>query len=132
MKYPLACLKRLLDLYGSDLALGYDIACAFMKTVSRSTLGPMANEHRLRGVVPAFHGHSHKRGCQIHWHPRYIKGAGTEDWEECERTFRLSNEVAPVTRLATPFHRHQQIDQHFDFHDMDKYAAQGKRHSSTR
>lgn len=125
MKYPLACLRRLFDLYGSDLALGYDIACAFMTTVTRSTLGAEAKQRRLRGVVPAFHGHSHKRGCQIDWHPMYIEGAGTEDWEECERTFKSSNELASVTRLATPFHRHQQIDQHFDFHDMDKYAAAG-------
>lgn len=125
MKYLLACLNRLFQLYGHDLALGYDIACAFMKTVAYSSLGPKATELRLCGVVPAFHGHSHNRGCQVHWHPRYIDGAGTEDWEECERTFKFSNELAPVTRLATPFHREQQIDQHFNFRDMDKYAAAG-------
>lgn len=125
MKYPLACLNRLFELYGSDLALGYDIACAFMTTVSRSSLGPKATTLRLRGVVPAFHGHSHKRGCQVHWHPMYIDGAGTEDWEECERCFKSSNDVAPTTRLATPFHRTQQIDQHFNFHDLDKHASSG-------
>ena len=125
MKYPLACLQRLFDLYGSDLALGYDIACAFMPTLARSSLGPRAAELRLRGVVPAFHGHSHKRSCQIHWHPMYIDSAGTEDWEECERTFKSSNELGGVTCLATPFHCEQQIDQHFTFHDLDKYAATG-------
>jgi len=126
MKYPLACLNKLFDLYGADLAHGYDIACAFMTTVARSSLGPRAKALRLRGIVPAFHGHSHNRGCQVNWHPMYIDGAGTEDFEECERTFKGSNELASVTRLATPFHRHQQIDQHFDFHDLDKHASSGK------
>jgi hypothetical protein len=125
MKYPLACLNKLFDLYGADLANAYDIACAFMATVNRSTLGPRASALRLRGVVPAFHGHSHNRGCQVHWHPMYIDGVGIEDFEECERTFKSSDELAPVTRLATPFHRQQQIDQHFDFHDLDKHASSG-------
>jgi hypothetical protein len=125
MKYPLACLQRLFELYGADLAFAYDIACAFMKTVAASSLGAKALLFRLRGVVPAFHGHSHNRGCQVHWHPMYIDGVGTEDFEECERTFKSSNELAPVTRLATPFHRWQQIMEHFDFHDLDKHASSG-------
>jgi len=33
--------------------------------------------------------------------------------------------LAPGTRLATPFHRHQQIEEHFNFHDEDKHAASG-------
>jgi hypothetical protein len=129
MKYPLACLNKLFDLYGPDLGLGYDIMCDFMKTVAASSLGPRASALRLRGVVPSFHGHSHNRSCQVHWHPRYIDGAGTEDWEECERTFKKSDELAPVTRLATPFHREQQINELFDFHDLDKHASSGKIYS---
>ena len=42
MKYLLACLNRLFQLYGSDLTLGYDIACAFMKTVLYCSLSPKA------------------------------------------------------------------------------------------
>jgi hypothetical protein len=125
MKYPLACLQRLFDLYGEDLGHAYDIACAFSKTVEASSLGARALALRLRGVVPAFHGHSHNRGCQVHWHPMYIDGVGIEDFEECERTFKCSNELAPVTRLATPFHRLKQINQLFDFHDLDKHASSG-------
>jgi len=126
MKYPLACLHRLFELYGPDLAFGYDIACAFMKTVARSSLADSAIKLRLRGVVPAFHGYAHNRGCQVHWHPMYISGVGLEDFEECERYFSLSNHVAPGTRLATSFHRHQAIEQHNAFHDDDKYAVSGK------
>ncbi|KAJ7506451.1 hypothetical protein B0H11DRAFT_1647109, partial [Mycena galericulata] len=124
-KYPLAIVAKLLDLYGSDIGVGYDIMCAFFKTLLRSSLGRKTVALRLRGIVPAFHGHAHNRTCQIGWHPMYVEGAGNEDFEECERTFSLSNNLASCTRLATPFHRQQQIDEHFDFHDMDKYAASG-------
>jgi hypothetical protein len=77
-------------------------------------------------VVPAFHGHTHNRGCQINRLPLYVDGAGLEDFEEYEQTFSKSNELASVTGLATPFYRHQQIDKHFNFHDDDKHAASSK------
>jgi Kyakuja-Dileera-Zisupton transposase len=126
MKYPLAVVDRLLELYGSDIGLTYDIMCAFIKTLEKSSLGAKMVGLRLHGVVPAFHGHAHNRACQVLWHPLYIQGAGLEDFEECERTFSKSNELAGVTRLATPFHRHQQMDEHFFFHDEDKHASSGK------
>ena len=126
MKYPLAVVKRLLDVYGPDCGIGYDIMCAFYKTLLRSSLGRRVVATRLRGVVPAFHSHAHNRACQIGWHPLYVEGVGLEDFEECERTFCLSNNLATVTRLSTPFHRQQQIDEHFNFHDFDKHAASGK------
>ncbi|KAJ6617355.1 hypothetical protein B0H10DRAFT_2434508 [Mycena sp. CBHHK59/15] len=125
MKYPLAIVKQLLDQYGADIGLGYDIMCAFFKTLSRSSLGAKVTAMRLRGVVPAFHGHAHNRACQIGWHPLYVDGVGLEDFEECERTFALSNHLASTTRLATTFHRQQQIDEHFQFQDLDKHAASG-------
>ncbi|KAF8210742.1 hypothetical protein K438DRAFT_2046344 [Mycena galopus ATCC 62051] len=125
MKYPLAVVKQLLDRYGADIGLGYDIMCAFYKTLLRSSLGRRVVGLKLRGVVPAFHGHAHNRGCQVDWHPLYVEGVGLEDFEECERTFCLSNHLATVTRLCTPFHRQQQIDEHFAFHDLDKHAASG-------
>ncbi|PPQ87529.1 hypothetical protein CVT25_008533 [Psilocybe cyanescens] len=53
----------------------------------------------------------------------YVEGVGLEDFEECERTFCKLNELASVTRLASPYHRHQHIDEHFTFHDQDKHAA---------
>ncbi|KAF8169212.1 hypothetical protein K438DRAFT_1983518 [Mycena galopus ATCC 62051] len=62
MKYPLSIVQALLDKYGADIGLGYDI---------------------------------------------------------------MSNNLAPSTRLSTPFHRHQQINEHFHFHDLDKHAVSG-------
>ena len=125
MKYPLSIINRLLQIFGSDICLGYDIMCAFMTTLRNSSLGNKAVAFRLSGVVPAFHGHAHNRGCQCQWHPLFVEGVGIEDFEECERTFCRSNELASVTRLATPFHRQQHIDEHFFFHDLDKHASSG-------
>ncbi|KAJ7018507.1 hypothetical protein C8F04DRAFT_1277648 [Mycena alexandri] len=125
MKYLLAMVKWLLDHYGADIGLGYDIMCAFFKTLMRSSLGASVTAMRMQGVVPAFHGHAHNRACQIGWHPLYVEGVGLEDFEECERTFAKSNHLASTTRLSTPFHRQQQIDEHFKFHDVDKHTASG-------
>ncbi|KAL0057318.1 hypothetical protein AAF712_016052 [Marasmius tenuissimus] len=126
MKYPLAITDALLHMYGDDLALGYDIMCAFHKTLQRSELlSSDIQKSRLVGVVPAFHGHAHNRKCQCQWHPQYIPGVGIEDFEGCERTFSLSNNLASTTRLATPFHRRQAILEHFDFNDDDKHALSG-------
>ncbi|KAJ6608426.1 hypothetical protein B0H10DRAFT_2166582 [Mycena sp. CBHHK59/15] len=111
MKYPLAISKCLLDQYGEDIGLGYDIMCAFFKTLLCSSLGPRVVALRLKGVVPVFH--------------RHAKWDGTRFTSRCERTFRKSNHLASVTRLATPFHCQQQIDEHFYFHDLDKYASSG-------
>ncbi|KAK1218219.1 hypothetical protein PQX77_019103 [Marasmius sp. AFHP31] len=124
MKYPLAVVKALLDRYGKDLGLGYDIMCAFYRTLLRSTkLRDQVVALRLKGVVPAFHGHAHNRKCQVHWHPLYTKGVGLEDFEECERTFLQSNHLASTTRLTTTFHRHQALMEYFDLHDRDKHTA---------
>ena len=127
MKYPLATVKRLCDEYGSDICLGYDIMCAFWTTLTQRSLAAQTVAFHLHGVVPAFHGHVHNRGCQVKWHPTYVEGVRLEDFEECERTFCRSNELASITCLATPYHHHQHIDEHFYFHDLDKHASSGKR-----
>ncbi|KAL0572550.1 hypothetical protein V5O48_009407 [Marasmius crinis-equi] len=127
MKYPLAIVNELLERYGKDLGVGYDIMCAFWTTLQQSNkLHAKVAALRMRGVVPAFHGHAHNRKCQIHWHPLYVPGVGNEDFEECERTFALSNRLASTTRLATPFHRQQMILEHFSFHSDDKNTIFGR------
>ena len=59
MKYPLAIVEQLLDQYGSDIGLGYDIMCAFITTLAKSSLGSCMVALNLQGVVPTFHGHAH-------------------------------------------------------------------------
>ncbi|KAJ7823309.1 hypothetical protein B0H14DRAFT_3146083 [Mycena olivaceomarginata] len=114
MKYPLVMVRRLLDTYGADIGLGYNIMSVFFGTLCHSSLGQATNN-----------GHAHNRECQVCWHLLYVEGMGTEDFEECERTFALSNNLAAVTWLASPFRRHQQIEEHFNFHDLDKHASSG-------
>ncbi|KAF9231997.1 hypothetical protein BU15DRAFT_55518 [Melanogaster broomeanus] len=74
-------------------------------------------------MVGMFHGHAHNRKCQLHWHPMYIKGVGRTEGEGCEHIFSSSNDLARTTRHATAFHRHQSIEEHFEFWDADKYAS---------
>ena len=126
MKYPLAVINRLMDTYGADILVGYDIACAFARTVANSTLARRVNEMRLSGIVPAFHGHGHNRGCQVHWLPLYFDGAGKEDFEGCERLFSASNHLASGTRLASPFHRRQAIEDFLQNWDEQKTAESGE------
>ena len=126
MKYPLAMVNQLIDIYGPDIACGYDIACAFSKTLAQSSLGPHAAENRFRLVLGWFHRYGHNALCQIEWHPRNVKGMGRADFEGCERIFSASNAVASLTRHATKFHHHQAIEQHFSFWDEDKYAQLSK------
>jgi hypothetical protein len=121
----MAVVNQLLDWYGADIGLRYDIMCTFIKTLARSSLGVKIVGLCLQGVVPAFHSHAHNRCCQVHWHPMYMEGVGLEDFEECEHTFFKSNERASITHLASPFHRQQQIDEHFFSHDLDKHAVSG-------
>ncbi|KAI0697792.1 hypothetical protein BC835DRAFT_1405591 [Cytidiella melzeri] len=124
-KYALAVIDRLMAVFGSHIGLGYDVGCDTSKTVMSSSLQARAEDQHLRLIVPAFHGHQHNRLCQLDWHPMYIKGAGKEDFEGCERAFKDSNMLASGTRLSTAFHRHQAIEQHWAFRTLDKHADSG-------
>ena len=115
--------NKLMDVHGPNIACGYDIGCTFSKTLSASSLGPRAAQLGIRFVVGSFHGHAHNRVCQLDWHPHYVAGMGRADFEGCERVFAASNALAPGTRHASSFHRHQAIEQHFAFWDEDKYVA---------
>jgi hypothetical protein len=122
-KYPLAMVDKLLSVYSSKIACRYDIGCVFQTTLHNSSLGSRATAQQFRLAVGAFHGHAHNRGCQLQWHPLYVKGMGRSEGEGCERIFSSSNAVARGTRHASRFHRHQAIEEHFRFWDEDKYAA---------
>ncbi|KAG1854028.1 hypothetical protein F4604DRAFT_1883367 [Suillus subluteus] len=125
MKYPLATINKLMDIFAERFLYGYDIKCAFHSILQRSSLGPAVQDLGIEGVVPGFHGHAHNRLCQVQHHSKFMLGAGKEDFETCERTFSESNALAPEIRNSTEFHRHQALDEHFCFADQDKYAALG-------
>ncbi|EGO04410.1 hypothetical protein SERLA73DRAFT_68093 [Serpula lacrymans var. lacrymans S7.3] len=104
-KYPLAIVDHILDNYGSDVGIRYDIGCA----------------HEATLVVNAFHGYGHNRLCQLSKHPLYLTGYGLEDLETLERVFSASNSVARGIRHATRYHWLQSIDLHFQQWDDDQY-----------
>ncbi|KAG1881214.1 hypothetical protein F4604DRAFT_1879732 [Suillus subluteus] len=122
-KYPLTLIDKLLTVYGKNGACAYDIGCVFSKTLRNSSLGLRASELNFQMMVGAFHGHAHNCKCQLVWHPMYIPGTGHSEGEGCEHIFSASNELARGTRHASPFHRHQTIEEHFMFWDVDKYAV---------
>ncbi|KAI6125686.1 hypothetical protein EDD16DRAFT_1703175 [Pisolithus croceorrhizus] len=93
-KYPLTVVSKLLDVFGDNLAGGYDIGCKFGTTLSRSVVGPWAQALNYTSLVPAFHGYAHRR---------------LEDLEGCECTFSKTNGLASAVRYASTFHRRQAI-----------------------
>ena len=54
MKYPLAITDRLIDTYGSNIMVGYDIMCAFNVTLQHSSIGKKPVMRSLRVSYPAF------------------------------------------------------------------------------
>ncbi|KAJ7819633.1 hypothetical protein B0H14DRAFT_3473004 [Mycena olivaceomarginata] len=107
--YGLAITNQLLQAFGPDLGIGYDIGCGFSSTVRDSPLGPLAEAMNLKMLVGAFHGHAHNRSCQLKHLATYVLGLGLEDLETCERFFSKSNGLARAVRYASIFHRRQAI-----------------------
>ncbi|KAJ7892561.1 hypothetical protein B0H14DRAFT_3081486 [Mycena olivaceomarginata] len=108
-KYGLAITNQLLQAFGPDLGIGYDIGCGFSSTVRDSPLGPLAEAMNLKMLVGAFHGHAHNQSCQLKHLATYVLGLGLEDLETCERFFSKSNGLARAVRYASVFHRRQPI-----------------------
>ena len=126
-KYPLAIVAKMLDVFGADLAAGYDIGCGFEITLNHSPLGEKAREKNHRCLVGAFHGHAHNRLCQSRFLATYVEGLGLEDLEGCERFFAKSNALAPGTRHASTYHRRQAIAEYAIFTDkFETYANLSK------
>ncbi|KAI6012001.1 hypothetical protein BKA83DRAFT_4466554 [Pisolithus microcarpus] len=108
-KYPLAVVSKLLDLFGDNLAGGYDIGCKFGTTLNRSMVGPWAQALNYTSLIPAFQGYTHQRLCQLHFLSRYVDGLGLEDLEGCERMFSKTNGLASAVHYASSFHCCQAI-----------------------
>ncbi|KAJ3968613.1 hypothetical protein EV361DRAFT_805311 [Lentinula raphanica] len=120
-KYPLAMVGKALKTFGPKWVMGYDIGCTFEGTIVSSSLGEEFKAQDCRTCVNAFHGYSHNALCQQSNHPVNITGMGLEDLETLERLFSSSNQLAAVTRYATPFRRRVFIDMFLQQWDRDKY-----------
>ncbi|KAJ7348547.1 hypothetical protein DFH08DRAFT_914340 [Mycena albidolilacea] len=122
-KYPLAIVNALLDAFGADLGIGYDIGCGHSTTIRHSQLGPKAAWLNLKMLVGAFHGHAHNRKCQLDYLATYVLGLGLEDLEGAERLFSRSNGLSRSVRYASVFHRRQTIWTYFAHLDtFETYA----------
>ena len=125
-KYGLATLNEILDVFGADQAVGYDIGCSHKVTVAASSLSEKARILLLQLVVDAFHGHAHNRLCQLLNHPLFLKGFGLEDLTTCERIFAGTNPATCLIQHASYFHWVQFIDLQLDQWDKDKYLKLSK------
>lgn len=105
-----------------SLAVGYDIACKFSKTLSRSPLKGLAQWSGYLPVVGTMHGYGHERLCQLMFLMLYIVGCGLEDAEGTERYFNVTNALAPITRHQSEFHRRQSIAEFLYCKDTETYA----------
>ena len=118
-------MRKLLDIIGLDVCLGYDIGCAFAVTLKKTSLANDVKAQNLHSLCGVFHGYAHCRLCQLVYLARNVDGCGLEDFETCERIFSSSNKLATFTRQASVYHRKEAIDAHFRRWDMDKYANLG-------
>ena len=99
----------MIEIFGPDLGLGYDIGCCFCTTLDNSPLGPKARENNHHCLVGAFHSHAHNRLCQSQNMATYVSRLGLEDLKGNERFFSKSNFLAPSTHHASTFHHCQTI-----------------------
>jgi len=126
-KYPLACVEKMLTVFGKNQGGGFDTGCQFKTTLNNSTLGPQARQLNYKSLVDAFHGHAHRRLCQLSHLATYQKGLGLEDLGMCERAYSKSNSMAPITRHMSVFHRQQAIVHYFQYtDDMETYQNLSK------
>lgn len=125
-KYGLATINNILDTFGPDQAVGYDIGCVHKITVAASSISEKARDLRLQVAVDAFHGHAHNRLCQLCNHPLFLKGFGLEDLATCERIFAGTNPATRLIRHASHFHWLQFLDLQMDQWDKDKYLELSK------
>ncbi|KAG0696141.1 hypothetical protein DFH29DRAFT_984721 [Suillus ampliporus] len=94
-KHPLAIIDHLLNVYGKNGGITYNIGCTFYKTLGNSSLGPHACALNLWMMVGV---------CHIDWHLVYIEGTGHTEGEGCEHIFSLLNELAHSTHHTSSFH----------------------------
>ncbi|KAE9393540.1 hypothetical protein BT96DRAFT_999318 [Gymnopus androsaceus JB14] len=109
-----------------SLAIAYDIACKFSKTIARSPLKSLAQWSSYLPVIGTMHGYAHKCLCQLLFLMLYIVRCGLEDGEGDERFFSSSNSLAPITRHQSAFHCRRAISEFLYYKDIETYASTSK------
>ncbi|KAJ7191800.1 hypothetical protein GGX14DRAFT_339834, partial [Mycena pura] len=87
-------------------------------------LGPLVRAGKFESHIGSFHRTGHSRRCQVRNLPKYVRGAGSEGYEQNEAFFSKSNALAGRTRYASVFHRQQAITTYLQHTDRaTTYAA---------
>ena len=105
----MAVTSTLLEAFGPNLGIGYDIGCKFKTTIMKSPLGALARDLNHTLLIGSFHGHAHNWLCQLSSLANYVQGLGLEDLEGCKCFFSKSNALAKSIRHASLFHQQQSI-----------------------
>jgi hypothetical protein len=117
----------MLNTFGKDLGGGFDVGCHIETTLNNSALGPLSRALNYKSLVDAFHGHAHRRLCQLSHLATYTKGLGLEDLGVCKRAFSRSNGLGGATRYMSVFHRMQAIATYFeDTDNLETYQNLSK------
>jgi len=112
----------MLNVFGENQGGGFDTGCQFKTTLNNSELGLQARESNFKCLVDGFHGHAHRRLCQLSHLTTYQKGLSLESLGVCERAFSRSNANGGVVRHMSVFHRMQAIVHYFLYmDDMETY-----------
>lgn len=118
--------RFVLDTYGEDQTIGYDIGCVFAGTLKRSSFGDEATRRSLQIIVDAFHCWAHNRTCQCVYHPLYNPKLGLEDFATNERLFSVLNACARVTRHMSNYRWKQTIHMQVRQINEERYESSGK------
>ncbi|KAI0027080.1 hypothetical protein K488DRAFT_18789, partial [Vararia minispora EC-137] len=125
--YPLACIQHVIQKYGKDNALGFDLGCLLAAVCQHSRIADEVTRSGLSFFVDGFHGSAHKRDCQLKWmvlnNPDC--GVGNEDFAGCERFFSQVNRAAVITRYASNYRWKQGIHLAASQVSDDRYASIG-------
>jgi hypothetical protein len=86
----------MLNVFGKNQGCGYNTECQFKTTLGNSALGPLAWQLNFKTLIDGFHGHAHRRLCQLSHRATYQEGLGLEDLGVCKRAFSQSDAMGGV------------------------------------
>lgn len=109
MKYPLATVEALLNVFSTGIGGGCDIRCQFHAILAHVAWGTMLRQ----SIIPPWLGYfivmPITTYASFFYLVTYVKGMGLEDLEGCECFFSRSNTLVSSVRYASVFHQHQEV-----------------------
>ena len=110
----------------------YDIACQYSKKIVKrfsNTFGTSAGVTSLVKealfAVPKMHVQGHKEDCQYCYSLNYMEHVGRTAGELIETAWAEANNIGPSTREMSPGHRHDVLNDLYDFWNWWKTFGMG-------